>query len=136
MAARSIPGYHFDPVKGRYFRIQPDHAAAPGSASQHTKSSVREAEESSKRRKTEAREFQRTARERVRRSEIGKGKNAPSVALSAELGVPKQAALGRASLRAFVNGLRYLVPTPVASDHDNPIAEYVSTPIDVLWYVL
>ncbi|KAL9087940.1 MAG: hypothetical protein Q9159_003382 [Coniocarpon cinnabarinum] len=105
MDGRPIPGFYYDTVKKKYFQIQPDHLATPGSS--HTRSFVRYEEEQSKRQRVEAQEFQRIARERVRPASIRTARNAYSVAFQAETGTLGRTSKREAMTKALVTGLRH-----------------------------
>jgi len=51
---RTLPGYHFDPVRGRYFAIQPNHASTPQEAKYTKERVANEIEKTKKRKRSES----------------------------------------------------------------------------------
>ena len=102
----ALPGFHYDAEKKKYFKIQPNHVAAHGSARKYSKAALRkEAEErrEQKRRKVfEQREKKtRLQRSRVLQSPLGGGWG-----VMRELGVVAKPDGINMVMRAWAQGLR------------------------------
>lgn len=105
----ALPGFHYDAEKKKYFKIQPDHVAAHGSAARkYSKATLnKKAEE---RRESKRRELleQRQSEMRLRRSKVLESPLGGGWGLKRELGVVS--AFNESSsgmmMRAWAQGLR------------------------------
>lgn len=99
----ALPGFYYDAEKKRYFKIQPNHVAAHGSASKYSKAALeKEAEEQREQKRRKLFE-QRETKMKVKRSKVLESPLGGGWGVTRELGVME---LDRSTImRAWAQGL-------------------------------
>ena len=101
----ALPGFYYDAEKDKYFKIQPNHVAAHGSASKYSKAAVKEEAEEQREQKRRKLFEQKERTTRIKRSRVLESPLVGGWGLTRELGVAK---LERATImmRAWAQGLQ------------------------------
>ncbi len=105
----ALPGFYYDAEKKKYFKIQPNHVAAHGSASKYTKAAVtNEAEEQRERKRRKVFE-EKESKTRIRRSRVLESPLSGGWGITRELGIGRSAsgaAVMMMMMRVWAQGLR------------------------------
>lgn len=102
----ALPGFYYDADKEKYFKIQPNHAAARGSARKYSKAAVeKEAEEQREQKRRKILEL-RERKMRVTRSRVLGSPLAGGCGLTRELGLAEVESIGATVMGAWAQCLR------------------------------
>ena len=100
----TLPGFYYDTEKKKYFKIQPNHTATPGSASKYTKAAVKKGAEEQRQQKRRRVFEQRERQMRAKRSRVLESPLSGRWGVTRELGLTR---LGISAMtRAWAQGLQ------------------------------
>ena len=101
----ALPGFHYDAEKKKYFKIQPNHVAAHGSARKYSKASLQKEAEERREQKRRKLFEQREKTTRLRRSRVLQSPLGGGWGLMRELGVVAEPEGTGMVMRAWAQGL-------------------------------
>ena len=102
----ALPGFHYDAKKKKYFKVQPNHVAAHGSARQYSKAALQKEAEERREQKLRTLLEQREKKTRLQRSRVLQSPLGGGWGVLRELGLVAKPDGGTAMLtRAWAQGL-------------------------------